>query len=330
AGRSGEVLGMDALQRDSDPKVPAAKLPALGIDARNVTMSGISAGAYVAVQMHVAYSTVVSGVGTIAGGVYGCAEGNVDRALDICMKIPAQVEPAKYIEVAKRSAEEGKIDPLENLARGRIFILNGARDSIVNPASGEQLKTFYSSFLPTRQIQTKFDLQSAHGHPTLSYGNGCTDERLPWLNNCKYDASGAILGHTAGTPDAAVPSAAGSVSAFDQKEFGSAQAVMADSGSVYIPAACKKKSANCRLHIALHGCMQSPSMVGDKYVRFAGYNEWAEANKMVVLYPAVGTNRDNPYGCWDWWGYTGPEYATREGKQLKAFKAMIDRLASKP
>ena len=23
----------------------------------------------------------------------------------------------------------------------------------------------------------------------------------------------------------------------------------------------------------------------------------------------------NPHGCWDWWGYTGDDYAWRDGKQ---------------
>ena len=34
----------------------------------------------------------------------------------------------------------------------------------------------------------------------------------------------------------------------------------------------------------------------------------------------------NPIGCWDFWGYRGPDYATRRGAQMRAVIAMLDRL----
>jgi hypothetical protein len=34
----------------------------------------------------------------------------------------------------------------------------------------------------------------------------------------------------------------------------------------------------------------------------------------------------NPRGCWDWWGYTGPEYATRNAVQIAAIAAMVRQL----
>ena len=37
---------------------------------------------------------------------------------------------------------------------------------------------------------------------------------------------------------------------------------------------------------------------------------------------------NNPLGCWDWWGYSGSDYLTRAGPQIKAVRAMIDRLAA--
>ncbi|RBB94759.1 depolymerase, partial [Pseudomonas sp. MWU12-2115] len=35
-------------------------------------------------------------------------------------------------------------------------------------------------------------------------------------------------------------------------------------------------------------------------------------------------------GCWDWFGYTGPAYAWKSGLQMRALKAMADRLVSAP
>jgi poly(3-hydroxybutyrate) depolymerase len=38
----------------------------------------------------------------------------------------------------------------------------------------------------------------------------------------------------------------------------------------------------------------------------------------------------NPKGCWDWWGYTGSDYHTRNGVQVRAVRAMIDAVSSAP
>ena len=66
---------------------------------------------------------------------------------------------------------------------------------------------------------------------------------------------------------------------------------------------------------------------GDTFARLAGYNEWADANDIVVLYPQAESAALNPFGCWDWWGYTGRDYATGSGTQMAAIRAMIDRIA---
>jgi hypothetical protein len=46
--------------------------------------------------------------------------------------------------------------------------------------------------------------------------------------------------------------------------------------------------------------------------------------------PASGSWKwlNNPFACWDWWGYSGSDYATREGAQVKAVRAMLERLAA--
>jgi hypothetical protein len=34
----------------------------------------------------------------------------------------------------------------------------------------------------------------------------------------------------------------------------------------------------------------------------------------------------NPKGCWDWWGYSGSQYAYKSAPQMKAIMAMVQRL----
>jgi hypothetical protein len=37
--------------------------------------------------------------------------------------------------------------------------------------------------------------------------------------------------------------------------------------------------------------------------------------------------RENPRGCWDWWGYSGDRFSRRAGKQIRAVAKMINALA---
>ena len=51
-------------------------LPQLGIDVKQTSASGLSAGAYMAGQLQVAHSSQIIGAALVAGGPYGCAETN--------------------------------------------------------------------------------------------------------------------------------------------------------------------------------------------------------------------------------------------------------------
>ena len=44
------------------------------LEPSSVTVSGISSGAFFAHQFHVAYSSLVKGVGIVSGGPYACAD----------------------------------------------------------------------------------------------------------------------------------------------------------------------------------------------------------------------------------------------------------------
>ena len=61
---------------------------------------------------------------------------------------------------------------------------------------------------------------------------------------------------------------------------------MGDIGYVFVPKDCEaEQGAECRVHIALHGCKQDVGDIGQRYVDDAGYNAWADTNRIIVLYP---------------------------------------------
>jgi poly(3-hydroxybutyrate) depolymerase len=92
----------------------AEPLPALRADTKAVTASGLSSGGYMAVQLHIAHSKQVKGVGVIAGGPYYCAQGSLWTALYNCMT-PGAWSPLPDTKLLKRQTDQlakaARIDP---------------------------------------------------------------------------------------------------------------------------------------------------------------------------------------------------------------------------
>jgi hypothetical protein len=218
------------------------------------------------------------------------------------------------------------VDSTANLESARVWLFSGAEDETVTREVVDGLHDFYRLF--KAQIALVGDKPAGHGMITAHAGNACSVTAAPYINDCDYDAAGELLAHLLGKLHAG-KAVASSVIGFDQTPFGGHDISMAEEGYVYIPQACR--SERCRVHVAFHGCRQTTRDIGERFVREAGYNGWAEANRLIVLYPQA-TKRYfgiyNPRGCWDWWGYTGPQYATKDGPQIRAVKAMLERLSA--
>src|SRR5436305_15277904 len=90
----------------------APPLPAYNADVNQSSISGISSGAFMAVQFGVSWSSIMKGVGVIAGGPYYCARGTATdgllgnfgpdlRALGPCMKGPPPALEPLFVETEK-------------------------------------------------------------------------------------------------------------------------------------------------------------------------------------------------------------------------------------
>lgn len=175
----------------------SADLPTLNIN--EISVSGISGGAYFATQFHVAFSSCLSGVGSIAGGPYYCAQSNLLTAMNDCMKLPALINIGTLISKAREFERRQKIDPLENLKRSKYYILNGLLDTTVVQDVGKKAYMFYDRLgVPHENIKSKFNILAQHAMPTDDYGKRCEYLGEPWINNCNLSAAGEILSHLHG------------------------------------------------------------------------------------------------------------------------------------
>lgn len=338
----------------------------------NNSISGLSSGAFMTVQLHLARSASFAGAGIIAGGPFRCAQtyrsrktlaaedAYIENALYICMSplIPQTApDPRHLADMTRDTARAGLIDDLSNLADDRLYIFTGSRDQVVYSDVVQKTRQFYE-MLGVKGENIAYHDNVPAGHSIIT--NNPEDSALatnqpPYINNGGFMQSHHILEHIYGGLKPAAERLAGRLLRFDQTEFLGRDAQwtsMSRFGYAYIPSQVLAGAvAAPRVHIALHGCKQGYNFTdsvsgrpdianrppyGNRYITTTGYNNIAESNDIIVLYPqAEGTDNghiQNPDGCWDWWGYSCKDakslYYSRDAVQIKAIHAMLDRLCA--
>ena len=98
------------------------------------------------VQLHVAYSSVFSGAGVVAGGPYYCAQGSMMNSLYRCMCHLLSVNVGTLIDITRQWSRDGLIDSVENLRSSKVYIFAGKDDTTVVPTVGFDLRDYYASF----------------------------------------------------------------------------------------------------------------------------------------------------------------------------------------
>jgi predicted esterase len=309
------------------------------------SISGLSSGAFMTVQLHLAHSSRFCGAGIVAGGPYRCAESFraaaylaadafEQSAINLCMHplLPQTAPNAEQLaQLAGATARAGEIDPIANLANHRIYIFTGSKDDVVAPATVARTRRFYE-LLGVDHQRIAYHHTIPAGHALIT--DNAEDSPLgtnqpPYLNNGGFMQSHAMLRHIHDDLQPPAEHLAGRLLRFEQTEFfdGELRACMSQFGYAYVPRAVED-GATARVHIALHGCKQGYNYVnfvygrpdsvnqppyGDRYVTTTGYNHIADSNNIIVLYPQVQGRDDdfaqNPDGCGDWWGYSSPDPA---------------------
>lgn len=307
-------------------------LPPLGIDLDATTVSGFSAGGYMAVQYQVAFSGEVHGAGVFAAGPWGCARNRLQLALQDCLDRRDSEPPLPWLlQRLRAAATDGEIAPTTGLADDTVWLFRGERDSQVAPTVAAALESFYRAVMPPGQVVTGTSLPAGHAIPTETAGGPCAGSASPYLAACQHDAVGEMLA-TVTRRDPQRVTEPGELRRFGQGLY-DAQGALGTIGFIYVPAVCRATGSHCPLHIAFHGCEQGMDAVGEVFVREAGYRRAADRHGVVILFPQVTRTSVapfNPRGCWDWWGYTGHDYLARTGRQMAAVHAMARALALTP
>jgi poly(3-hydroxybutyrate) depolymerase len=334
------------------PAAPApivVQLQRYQIDPARIFVAGISSGGFAAVQMHVAHSSVFKGAAIYAGGVYWCAgAGGAATALANCGGETLPTGEASYNSTLAASQAyleqqslSGTIDPVANLAGQPVYLWSGTRDQVVNPLEMADLQSEYLRYGANVRFDNAFP--AAHGWESPQGELDCGTSGSPYMIRCS--ANGAVydsvktwltmfLGSLVPRNDGKLQ---GSLMTFDQTEFGASPNVsLAPTGNVFVPKSCAD-GRKCGFVLALHGCLQQSTLIGNRWVTEAGINEWADTNALVVLYPdTIATSAPdptNPNACFDWWGYSNqsdPNYALKSGLQMSVLYAMVQRVTGQP
>jgi hypothetical protein len=316
-------------------------LPELNITSNYV--AGISSGGYMATQLQVAYSSRFRGAAVFSAGPYYCAQGTLTLALTACTANTAPTQLPALIAQTDRYAAEGAIDSTSNLAAHRTWFFWGTEDRTVVGSVADDLAAYYRHY----GVPLTYRNAVPAGHAWISQlgPNPCAVTQPPFINACGDDIDrdmlatmlGSVKARNGGAPRGELfafsqdPYAApAEVGAGDPTRAGAAAIGMGPTGYAYVPTSCAD-GAPCQLVVALHGCRQTAGEIGTTFVERSGLNQYADSNKLVVLYPQARIDETfgNPKGCWDWWGYLGSadgDYATREGKQMRTVMNMVSAL----
>lgn len=186
---------------------PGDPLPALTLDADTVTVSGLSSGAFMAVQLQVAFSDRIAGAAVIAGGPYYCAHDRVLEAISTCMT-PRSSGPdiTELLRQADSYAQTGAIADLAGVQTQRIYMFSGTEDKTVTRPVMDALAAFYEALaVPAQNIQFRTDIAAGHGFLSNDATLPCDASQTPFIIDCDLDQAGELLTWLYGPLAAPVP-----------------------------------------------------------------------------------------------------------------------------
>lgn len=338
-------------------KLAFENLPHLNAQ-KKVSVAGLSSGGFMANQYQIAYSNDVSSVAIIAGGSYFCAENSFQKASTTCINPTAKnmlPTPKQQQTIIKNFADKNLIDNPDNLKNHKVWLYTSKNDKSVVFSVMDNLNDFYNDIVyQDKQLadkQKQFIVSENAGHAWISNlaKNACETHKVsPFINYCNgYDSAENYLqfffpnqvsnDKNNSKNNTNLKNINGRFIKFSQsdlqKKYNIQNAEMANEGFAFIPKQCESKDSieksTCAIHFVLHGCHQSYDMIDEQFIYQTGVWQYAEKYNLVLVYPQTKKSEKNPNSCWDWFGYSGENYTTKQAAQLKTFDAIVKELQSK-
>lgn len=300
-----------------------------------------------AVNHFVAFSTVTTGVGVVAGAPYGC--NLVDkRRSDPCGSASSTVPWARLLRrmarYMRRRAARGLIDPLEGMRDHKVYLFSGSNDWVVANSVMRAVEWQLGNLTGAASVKVNFNINSTHGW--VVDGERCgprppgTEEAVcgeccctpsPLLACSGHDMPGELLGHVLGRSRPAcrrIPALKENLITVPQAPYTPHGRSPDDIGlwhTAYIYAPERCRTSSCAVHVHYHGCSWGAQVMGVEIIRRMGLLEWAEAAGIVIVFPQASNSLDWE-GCWDWTGLTSKLFDTRRGPQLQTVMSLLSDL----
>ncbi|HEX7673711.1 MAG TPA: alpha/beta fold hydrolase [Bdellovibrio sp.] len=270
------------------------------------------------------------------------------------------------LDFLKDFENHGAIAPLANIANQRVLIYHGSNDEVVQASMAEKLNQFYSRLgVPSNSIKMVYSSGNHNFPTTRTDGIDCAEAKTPYIANCNLDIAGQILNHLLDRN--LIRGEFKEENLYKVTQVNAPRSV-ASYGYLYANTFCLKNPAACDLHVALHGCKMSdsfddnfqtayeakvqlthvlsvqdyefsahkPQMGAYRFAHDSGYGEYAEPvqNRIMIYFPQTQVTTDNfpgnPKGCWDWYGWTGANYATNQGQESSWLIEQMRKVKSQP
>ena len=116
-----------------------ASLGAYNVDKTKTTVAGISSGGFMAVQLHVAFSSTFHYAAIYAGGPYYCAQNSLSTAQTTCQYATASSLSASESYLDSQSSA-GTIDNKSNLNGQKAYLWSGTSDYTVEQKTMNDLE----------------------------------------------------------------------------------------------------------------------------------------------------------------------------------------------
>ena len=226
----------------------AETAPAVNIDKTRVTVSGISSGAAMAHQIHIAYSDLFSGAAILSGVPYNCAENSLITALKRCTENKETPLPVgQFAQQIREANKAGLLADPANLADDRVYLFHGSLDTKVSSLVHDATGALYAEFISTDQLLQVNDIAAGHVFPVMESENNCIDLVPPFVGDCDYDGAGELLNYL--YPGLKTPKIDAQTQLLDVTLPGADEADLMETAYLFVPSACVTDENTCAHHL---------------------------------------------------------------------------------